>query len=166
MPTFIWWVCITKIFNFLLTYAAFVVNDPELHTRLNWAWNKFRIKASYLIVSDHFNSPVWKTGRIMGTPAAGRWAGWRRPQGFRSQSQRVSIRSLSNVVNMLVGIIFRLSSITSQINHTLLIMNCPKLGFTLFVLSWSNLVNILVGIISRPSSITSQISHAFLNNGP
>ena len=38
-----------------------------------------------------------------------------RPQGFRSRSQRVFIRSLLNLVNMLVGIISRPSSITCQI---------------------------------------------------
>jgi len=45
----------------------------------------------------------------MGTPA------FRRPQGFRSLSQIVFIQSLSNLVNMLVGIISRPCSITSQI---------------------------------------------------
>ena len=44
----------------------------------------------------------------MGTRAAG----GRRPQGFRSLSLKVFIRPLSNLVNMLVGIISRPSSIT------------------------------------------------------
>jgi len=54
----------------------------------------------------HFYTPVWKTGHIMGRPAAGEraggrvggWAFGRRPRGFRSLSQRVFIRSLSNVL--------------------------------------------------------------------
>ena len=67
----------------------------------------------------------------MGTPAACGQAG---PQGFRSLSQRVFIRSLSNLVNMLVGIISRPRSITSQIppgTPELWPLNCPKLGFPL-----------------------------------
>ena len=73
----------------------------------------------------------------MGTPAAGGrvgLAGGRRPQGFRPLSQRVFIRSLSNLVNMLVCIISRPSSITSQIppgTPELWPFNCPKLGFPL-----------------------------------
>ena len=66
----------------------------------------------------------------MGIPAAG----WPRPQGFRFLSQRVFIRSLSNLVNMLVGIISRPSSITSQIHPGTLELwplNCPKVGFPL-----------------------------------
>jgi len=109
-----------------------------------------------------FHTPVWKTGHIMETPAAG----GRHPQGFCSPSQRVCIRSLSNfnLMNMIVGIISRPSSITSQIPHALL--NCGpwifqnkgfrSLSQRVFVLSWSKLVNMLVGI-SRPISITSQI---------
>ena len=61
----------------------------------------------------------------MGTPAAG----GRHPQGFRSLSRRVFILSLSNLVNMLVGIISRPSSITCQIplgTPELLPLNCPK----------------------------------------
>ena len=98
-----------------------------------------------------------------------RQAGWRvggrRPQGFRSLSQRVCIMSLSNWVNMLVYIMSRLSSIISQIPQALL-HYCPLIvhiyGFRslsqrVFVLSLLNLVNMLVGIIYRPSSITSQI---------
>jgi len=67
----------------------------------------------------------------MGTPAAG----GRRPQGLCSPSPKVFIRSLSNLVNMLLGIISRPSSITSQIppgTPELLSLNCPKLGFMLF----------------------------------
>ena len=63
-----------------------------------------------------------------------RRTGGRRPQGFRSLSQRFFVRSLSNLVNMLVGIISRPSAITSQIptcTPKLWPMNCPKLGFTL-----------------------------------
>jgi len=56
--------------------------------------------------------PLEKTGHIMGTPAAG---GWQRPQGVRSLSQRVFIQCLSNLVNMLVGIISVQSYITCQI---------------------------------------------------
>ena len=74
----------------------------------------------------------------MGTPAAGGRAfqagrqacgradrradgrtGGRRPQGVRSLSQKVFIRSLSNLVNMLVGII-SISAITSQTPKALL----------------------------------------------
>jgi len=61
----------------------------------------------------------------METPAVG----GRRPQGFRSLSQIVFIRSLSNLVNMLVGIMSRSSSITSQIplgTPELWPLNCPK----------------------------------------
>ena len=66
---------------------------------------------------------------------------------------------------MLVGIISRPSSITSQIppgTPELWPLNCPKLGFPLsksksLHRSLSNLVNMLVGIISWPSSIISQI---------
>jgi len=68
----------------------------------------------------------------MGTPAFR--AGGRRPQSFRSLSQTVFIRSLSNLVNMLVGRISRPSSITSQIptcTPELWPLNCPKLGFPL-----------------------------------
>jgi len=61
-------------------------------------------------------------------------AGRRRPQGFRSLSQRVFIQFLSNLVNMLVGIISRPSSITSHIpigSSELWPLNCSKLGFPL-----------------------------------
>jgi len=78
-----------------------------------------------------FHTPIWKTGRIMGTPAAG---GRATSTGF-SLSQRVFIRSLSNLLNMLVGIISQPSSITSQIppgTPELWPLNCPKLGFKLF----------------------------------
>jgi len=57
--------------------------------------------------------------------------------GFRSLSQRVFIRSLSNLVNMLVGIISRPSSLTYQIplgSPELWPLNFPKL---VFPLSWS-----------------------------
>jgi len=59
------------------------------------------------------------------------WAGWRRPQGFRYLSQRVFIRSFTNIVNMLVGIIPRPISITSQIppgTPELWPLNCPNLS--------------------------------------
>ena len=65
----------------------------------------------------------------MGTPADR--AGERRPQDFRSLSQRVFIQSLSNLVNMLMGIISRPSSITSQIlpgTPELWPLNGPKLS--------------------------------------
>jgi len=65
---------------------------------------------------------------------AGGQVGGRRQQGFRSLNQRVFIRSLSNLVNMLVGIISRPSFLTSQISQgtpELWPLNCPKLGFTL-----------------------------------
>jgi len=81
-------------------------------------------------VIEIYYMPVWKAGRIVGIPAEG----WPRPQGFRFLSQRVFIRSLSNLVNMLVGIISRPSSITSQIHPgtpELWPLNCPKLGFPL-----------------------------------
>jgi len=58
-----------------------------------------------------------------------RQAGGRCPQGFRSLSQRDFIQSLSNLVNMLVGIISRPSSITCQIppgSPELWPLNCPK----------------------------------------
>ena len=78
-------------------------------------------------------------------------------------SQRVFIRPLSNLVNMLVGIISRPSSITCQIplgTPKLQPLNCPKLGFPpsqkVSIRSLSNLVHMLVGI-SPPSSITCQI---------
>ena len=65
----------------------------------------------------------------------GEFAGWRasgrRPQGFRSKSKSFQ-KSLSNLVNMLVCIISRPSSITSQIHPgtpELWPLNCPKLGF-------------------------------------
>ena len=67
----------------------------------------------------------------------GNTGGRRRPQGFRSLGQRVFIRSLSNLVNMLVGTIYWPSSITSQIPQALLnygpwiVKNCPNLGFPL-----------------------------------
>jgi len=51
----------------------------------------------------------------MGTPEAGGRVGRLRPQGFCSLSLRVFSRSLINLVNMLVGIISRPSSITCQI---------------------------------------------------
>jgi len=94
-----------------------------------------------------------------------RRAGGRRPQGFRSLSQRVFIGSLSNLVNMLVCIMSRRSSITSQIPHALLnygtlivqIKGFRSLSQRVFVLSLSILVNMLVGILSRPNSITCQI---------
>ena len=63
-----------------------------------------------------------------------RWVGRRHPQCFRSLSQKVFIKSLLNLVNMLVGIISRPSSITSQIHPCtpeLWPLNCPKLGFPL-----------------------------------
>ena len=63
-----------------------------------------------------------------------RWVGVWRPQGFHSLSQRVFIRSLSNLVNMLVCIMSWPSSITNQIplgTPELWPFNCPKLGFPL-----------------------------------
>jgi len=71
----------------------------------------------------------------MGTPAVGgQQAGSWRPQGFRSLSQKVFIRSLSNFVNMLVCMMSRPSSKTCQITPgtpELWPFNCPKLGFPL-----------------------------------
>jgi len=66
---------------------------------------------------------------------------------------------------MIVGIISRPSSITSEIppgTPELWPLNCQKLGFSLSKLKsfhpvLSNFVNMLVGIISRPSSTTCQI---------
>jgi len=93
-------------------------------------------------------------------------AGGRRPQGFRFLSQRVFIGSLSNLVNMLVCIMSRPSSITSQIppgTPELWPFNCPKLGFPLSMSKCFHPVliklgkYILVGIISWPSSITRQV---------
>jgi len=63
-----------------------------------------------------------------------RRAGGGHPQGFCSPSQRVFITSLSNLVNMLVCIMSRPSSITSQNppgTPELWPFNCPKLGFLL-----------------------------------
>jgi len=60
----------------------------------------------------------------MGTPAAGgrsaKFLAGGHPQGFRSLRQRVFAQSLSNLVNMLVDIISRPSSITSQVIKALL----------------------------------------------
>jgi len=70
-----------------------------------------RSRGQKLVFQIAFIYARLKMGHIMGTLGAG----GRRPQGFRSLSQRVFIRSLSNLVNMLVGIISRSSSITSQI---------------------------------------------------
>jgi len=58
---------------------------------------------------------LWEHLLRAGGLAGGQLSG-RRPQGFRSLSQRVFIRSLSNLVNMLVCTIPRPSSITSQIH--------------------------------------------------
>ena len=71
-------------------------------------------------------------GNTCGRRVVGR-AVWRRPQGFRPLSQRVFSRSLSNLVNMLVCIMSRPSSITSQPPDTqkLWPFNCPKLRFPL-----------------------------------
>ena len=58
-------------------------------------------------------------------------------KGFRSLCQKVFIRLFSNLVNMLVGIIFWPSSITSRIPYALLnngpwiVQNCLKLGLPL-----------------------------------
>jgi len=68
-------------------------------------------------------------------------------------------------VNILVGIISRPNSITSQIppcTPELWPLNCPTLGFPLSKSKsccpvLSNLVNMLVGIISRPNHISCQI---------
>jgi len=71
----------------------------------------------------------------MGTPAAGGRTGGRRRQAFRSLNQRVFIRSLSNLVNMLLCIMSRSSSKSSQIpkaHPEIWPLNCPKLGFPLF----------------------------------
>jgi len=65
-------------------------------------------------------------------------------------------KSLSNLVNMLVGIIYRPNSITSQVPQTLLNYGpwiVQNKGFRclsqrVFIPSLSNLVNMLVGIIS------------------
>jgi len=65
---------------------------------------------------------------------AGRQAGRRRPQGFRSLSKIVFIPSVSNLVNMFVGIISQPRSITCQIppgTPELWPLNCPKSGFLL-----------------------------------
>jgi len=73
-----------------------------------------------------------KNGTYYGNDCSGR-----RPHGFRSLSQRVFIRSLSNLVNMLVCIMSRPGFITSQISQALLnngpwiVQNCPILGFPL-----------------------------------
>jgi len=74
---------------------------------------------------------------LWGTPEAG----GRRPQGFRSLSKRVFIRSLSNLVNMLVGIISRPSSITCQIypdTPELWPLNCPKTELAVSALQVEN----------------------------
>jgi len=71
-----------------------------------------------------------------------------RPQGFRSLSQRLLIQSLSNEVNMSVGIISWPSSITSQIpsdTPELWPLNCSKLGFPLFMSKSSHPVFIKLG---------------------
>jgi len=88
------------------SFCNIAVTDAEIAMFRNF---------SRINVLIHFYTPIWKIGHIMGTPAAG----GRRPQGFRCISQTVFIRTLSNLVNMLVGIISWPSSITSQIPHAL-----------------------------------------------
>jgi len=64
-----------------------------------------------------FYTPVWKTGHIMETPAVGGGLadGRAASTGFPLFKSKVFIRSLSNLVNMLVGILSWPSSITCQI---------------------------------------------------
>jgi len=116
-------------------------------------------------------TPVWKTGCIMVTPAVGGW----HPQGFLSLSQRVFIRSLLNLVNMLVGIISWPSSITSQIppcTSELWPLNCPKLGFTLFKSKSYHPVFTKLGEYVGGHNISTKfynqpnLPQAFLNYGP
>jgi len=74
-----------------------------------------------------------KNGTYYGN-TCGRQSAVRRSHGLRSLSKRVFIRYLSNLVDMLVGIISRPSSITSQIpkcTPEVWPLKCPKLGFPL-----------------------------------
>jgi len=75
----------------------------------------------------------FKNGMYDGNTCCGQAGGWC-PQGFGFKSQRVFIRYLSNLVNMLVCIMSRPSSITSQISAgtpELWPFNCLKLRFLL-----------------------------------
>jgi len=98
-----------------------------------WGHDLYWFRIHSVKVQGHkcpFYTPNWKTGRIMETPAAGRG----RPCGFCSLSQRVFIRPLSNLVNMLVGIISRPSYINCQIplgTPELWPLKWPKLGLML-----------------------------------
>jgi len=76
-----------------------------------------------------FRHCIFLYARLKNGTYYGNTCGGRCPKGFRSLSQRVFIRSLSNLVNMLVGIISRPSDITSQIppgTPELWPLNCPK----------------------------------------
>jgi len=132
----------------------------------SYSWNKFQV----LLISQNVSWLLY--ARLKNGTYYGNTCGMQHPQGFCSLSQRVFIRSWSNLVNMLVGIISWPSSKTSQIpsgTPELWPLNCPKLSKIMvllskswvFIWSWSNLVNMLVGIISRPSSITCQSPPGF-----
>jgi len=76
-----------------------------------------------------------------------------------SKSKSIHPVFIFNLVNMLIGIISRPSSITCQIPPATpewWPLNCPKLRFRslsqrVFIRSLSNLVNMLISIISRPA---------------
>jgi len=111
----IYWSCIFYIKGLgLLTYTISAL--PILKTIIYKEHKKFTIITKYdlftvnKLIFTTLNSEALckmifirrfkKTGSIMGTPAAGGRVDVRRSQGFRSISQRVFIRSLSNLVNM------------------------------------------------------------------
>jgi len=97
------------------------------------------------------------------------------PQGFRSLSHGVFIRSLSNLVNMLVCIMSRPSFITSHIppgTPELWPFNCPKIVFPLSKSKSFRFVLIKLGEYVGGHNISTKFynqpnpSHALLNYGP
>jgi len=75
------------------------------------------------VYKNTFDTPVWKTGRIIGTFSAG----GRRPQGFRSLFQRVFIQTWW--ICWRHNISTKFYNQPNQPTPELWLLNCPKLGF-------------------------------------
>jgi len=156
------WCCLTLLtmLNDVLTWRNCAIN-----WRLCWVPNWWLHLTHSLLVSLSLYMPVWKTGRIMGTPAAG----WRAVSTEFSLSKSKSSHRIFIKLGEYVGG----HNISTKFYNQLIpqaflnygpwiVQNCPKLGFPLsksksFHLIFIKLVNMFVSIISRPSSITWQI---------
>jgi len=141
--------CIVRLNDISL---CFLFQSGDVHTFI--AMNK-RVKR----VNMYFLYTLLKNEMYYGN-TCGERVGWWRPQGFRSLSQRVFSRFISNLVNMLVGHYNQQNPPYALLNYGPWIVQnegLRSLSQRVFIRSLSNLVNMLVGIIFWPSSITCQI---------